>query len=405
MKELYIRRLIDASFREQVVQIRENDTYSLEISRLCFDRVPLEEVISLFQMKCTCVSLTIISCRGLGHFFDECRKLPNTWDVEAITLVNPTQDGIDALSSELLHERISTHSLNISSSITYGIATSLARTICGTDIQVLDLSHCFWDKRSVDTLARGFSQATTLHCLDISHCHLEDSLLAKIIRSLRNHPSLLDLGISFNNCNSEACASIGALLQSTKLERLKMAQQFIGRQKYLDIDAIIETIGQNSSLRFLDLKENFLGADQMERMLSALSENKTLEELDLSCTDISDESLSKLAGKFNAMRIQSISLRHNPFQNAEPLVNAAKTNYRLREVNVDLTVTSRAALYYYAALNKAGRSLMVDTLIPMSLWPRVFEKAGNMDLPEDLDFQACDILYYMIQGPAVLERE
>jgi hypothetical protein len=403
MKELLLRKRIDASYRDQVAALKENDKFSLEISRLCFETTPVEEIIIPFQMNCDCHSLTIVSCRNLRSFFNEWGRRALSSRIKTITLVNPTQDGIEALTAELISKRISVNALKINTSITLGVGTSLVSAIDGTGIRELDLSNCFWDRKSVEVLANGFIRATELKSLNLSSCHLEDSLLATILSCLQCHPSLRELNISFNNCHSEACESIGALLRTSSIERLEMAQQFIGRRKCLDINSISEAIPQNKSLKFLDLKENFLDSGHLENLLVALAENQTLVELDLSCTDISDDVLLCLTAKLHSTNIQKLSLLHNPFKNGERLVNAAKDNHHLRQINVDASVGSREMLYYYTGLNKARRDILTHDHVPLSLWPMILEKASNISIPDDLDVQAFDIMHYMLhQGPALL---
>lgn len=407
MREISLRKQIDLSFRDQVAELKENDKFSFEISRLCFESTPVEQILVPFQKNCVCESLTVISCRNLERLFNEWGRqaVRSSHHINTITLVNPTHDGIEALTTELLSKRMSIDTLNINTSITPGIGASLASAIEGTGIRSLDLSYCYWDRNSVDVLANGFIKATELRSLNLSNCHLEDSLLAHIVSCLHNHPSLRELNVSFNNCHSEACESIGALLlhqSSGGIERLEMAQQFIGRRKCLNIHPISEAMVRNTSLQFLNLKENFLDSGHLESLLDALAENESLVELDLSCSDISDDALLCLASKLHSTKFQRLSLLHNPFKNADSLVSAAKNNNNLRQVNVDASVESREMLYYHTSLNKARRDLLTENCLPFSLWPMVLEKAGKIDIPEDLDLQPFDIMYYMLQGPALV---
>lgn len=210
------------------------------------------------------------------------------------------------------------------------------------------------------------------------------------------------MDISFNNCHAEACLAISTLLKTSHITSLKMAQQFIGRDKFLDISAIADSLAINQSLRTLDLKENFVSSEHLENLFTALTQNSTLQSLNISCTDISDECLVRLAEKLEYTRIECLNLLHNPFKNAEPLVVAAKRNSRLKRVLVDPSVNSRGSLWYHTALNGAGRHLLAQNLVPVSLWPLVLENASNIQSPEDLDFQTHDIMYYLLKGLVLL---
>lgn len=404
MKELFLRRQLDDTFWAEVDSLHDDETFTLEISRFSFDEESIQVIFVPFEKQRKCTSLTIISSRKLRYFFDafDDRRVDRAIDIDAITLVNPTQEGMESLATQLCRETIRTSKLNINTSITPAIAASLVSIAEGTTLVELDLSHCYWDRRAVNPLIQAFTTAANLKFLDLSHCHLEDSIVANVLTSLQYHPTLRDLDISFNNCHSEACLSIGTLLKTTHITSLKMTQQFIGRQKFLDISSIADSLGVNQTLRTLNLKENFVSSEHLENLFAILTQNRTLQTLDLSCTDISDETLVRLAEKLDSTHIECLNLLHNPFKNAEPLVVAAKKNHRLKRVLVDPSVSSRGVLWYHTTLNIAGRHLLTQNFIPTSLWPLVLENACNISSPEDLDFQTHDIMYYLLKGPVLL---
>lgn len=354
-----------------------------------------------FDRKRRCTYLAIISCRQLRYFFSECgrRALKN---IEVITLVNPTDDGMESLAIELRNKTIETNNLNVNTSITPSIAVSLSVIMEGTDLEALDLSHCYWDRRSANIVAKALPRSRNLKRLDLSHCRLEDSILASILSSLQHHPTLREINISYNTCLNEACGSIGAILKTTRIECLKMAQLFIGREKCLDLRTIAENISGNKSLKMLDLEANVVSYEDLELLIDSLTQNKTLQSLNLAGTDISQESLVRLSKKLQATNVETLCLRHNPFKSAEPLVEAAIKNYRLRNIIVDESVSSRGTLWFYTALNCAGRELMTNFRVPPSLWARVLKNASCLVVPEDVEFQTHDIIFFLLNGLILL---
>jgi Ran GTPase-activating protein (RanGAP) involved in mRNA processing and transport len=290
----------------------------------------------------------------------------------------------------------------MNSSITTQMARTLSRLLEHADLESLDLSHCHWDPDAVNIISEALSASKTLKRLDLNSCHIEDSRMAGLLQSLQGHCTLRDLDISFNNCHSDACTAVASLLQSSEIERLALSQQFIGREKYLDIHPIISALTENRSLRFLDLKENSIAPGQLKELLSALAGNDTLEELILDCTDIGDDDVLLLAGELQHTKLTNLSLLHNPFTDAGPLVAAAESNGMIHQIRVDGVVAGRGWLSYHTALNTAGRGGLRAHEVTPSLWPVVLERASKIDFPRDLDLQSADILYYMLRGPALL---
>lgn len=404
MKEFFIRRQLDDTCRAVIESLDENESFSLEISRYCFDEESVREFLALFE-KGRCSLLTIASSRELRKFFDafdRCGGNVSPTDIATIKLENPTQEGMESLATQLCRDTIRTSQLIIYTSVTPAIAASLISIAEVNTLEKLDLSHSYCDRRAINSLIQAFTTATNLKILDLSHCLLEDSIMAHVLTTLQGHPSLRHLDVSFNNCHSEACLAIGKLLKTTHLSSLKMTQQFIGRERFFDVRPIAESLALNQSLQTLDLKENFVSSEHLDNLFTILTKNRTLKSLDISCTDITDESLVRLAEKLHSTQIESLNLLHNTFRNAEPLVVAAKKNHRLKCILVDPSVRSRGSLWYQTALNRAGRHLLAQDFIPISLWPLLLEFASNIQVPEDLDFQVHDIMYYLLKGPVLL---
>jgi hypothetical protein len=405
MKELRIRRQVDGSFLETLTELRAGEEFSLETARVSFDRSSAESVLSTFQYGATCTSLLIISCRRIHLMFDMLGSSVSSLAIKEIVMTNPGREGVESLGGHLRNGTIRVKKLNINSSITTSMAKSLSGLIeQAVDLESLDLSYCHWDPDAVNIVAEALRNTKTLQRLDLNSCHIEDSRMGSLLYSLQGHCTLKELNIAFNNCHSEACAAVASLLSSSssKLERLVLSQQFIGREKYLDIHPVVAALSKNRTLRFLDLKENFIAPGQLNALLLMLESNDTLEELVLDCTDIGDEDLPSLAGKLQRTNLVCLSLMRNPFTDAGPLVTTAKTNTSIHQIRVDDSVAARNSLSYQTALNEAGRGALSAHEVVPSLWPVILERASKINLPQDLDVQTADILYYMLRGPALL---
>jgi Leucine Rich repeat len=401
MRELHIRRRVDETFLEDLSYLYPGEEFSLEISRVGFDRAAVEEILPAFQKGLVCKCLIIISCRHIHELFDMLGSL-SSLTIEEITLVNPGREGVESLGWQLTNSTMRIKSLNINSSITMSIARSLSQLIEYAHLETLDLSHCHWDPDAVNILAEALSTTRTLRRLDLNSCHIEDSRMAGLLHSLQDQCALRDLNIAFNNCHSDACSAVASLLRTSKIERLVLSQQFIGREKCLDIYPLIAALSENKFLQFLDLKENSIAPGQVKELLSALASNDTLKELVLDCTDIGDDGLLMLAGELHNTKLASLSLLRNPFTDAGPLVTATTANGKIHQIRVDDAVAGRGPLSYQMALNQLGRGILSAHEVVPSLWPLVLERASKLDFPRDVDVQTTDILFYMMRGPALL---
>jgi hypothetical protein len=87
----------------------------------------------------------------------------------------------------------------------------------------------------------------------------------------------------------------------------------------------------NPQLTFLDLKENFLDPESLQHLFDALGKNMAPEELDLGCTDISDDSLVVLACRSRNMNIHQLGLLRNPCT----LVQVVQQGNHIRHVALD----------------------------------------------------------------------
>ena len=195
-------------------------------------------------------------------------------------------------------------------------------------LQRLDLSQCEFGADTIAVLAEGISQNCHLVSLKLEHCRLEDGEVAQIVHALEGHPCLSELSLRLNYCETESVRAIADLLSSdkkTKLQRLDIAQQDPG---VLDIAELARSLTTNTSLLYLNVKENYVRSDHTVELARALTINTTLQELNLENCDIRQPGwMSFLENLPNMEGLLRLWIKDNPINTSEETI--AVTNQAL----------------------------------------------------------------------------
>jgi hypothetical protein len=320
-------------------------------------------------------------------------------------------------------------------------------------LQTLDLSRCeFGADDAIATLCDGLSKNMTLRSLSLSHCRLEDDEVAQVATALQDHPTLLDLNFRMNYAQDEAIDAISEYLirRTPRLQSLDLAQQNPG---ILNLKVLAMALAVNTTLQKLYLQENFLRDAHVDALVTAMTQNYTLRELNMENCELRTVGFSKLLGGLGQFRgIAKLWLKENKFSccnDAAAAVvvvcdddddddddddehnNDVGRNLTLRVLDVDDDVILPSHVRQVVEWNQGGRQSLSPNAVPLSLWPtilarvdRVFptneqktqpcgKEEGNQATKESItgaaaaaatSTAAADILYYMLHGPALFDR-
>lgn len=412
------RRMDDRSIQARLKQAQEEQ--DIQGVLLCLDRVRVspaisEALVEFFNKAKTrqWKSIELVYCQGHVDRVIEAILTSRDLTVDHLSIIGGNT-GASAIGRGLAQNSNVVRTLKLEATLSeeaaFGFAEGL-RDNC--TLEGLDLSHCQFSKTYPLILADALGQNRGLCALNLSDCDLEDEDMAKLIQSLQVHPSLKKLSISLNYCQSAASVAIAKLLLSSesKLERLDMSEQLIGEEIALNIEPVVQALKQNTTLKSLDLCDNFMNGSQMVSILAdALTCNSTLEELNLENDDIDDDGIRVMAKKmphFQGLKI--LRLRNNLFGSgaAEHLLEALQSNTRIQILEIDDWIPCRVYTQLYAHLNRNGRDFMTPNRVPLSNWPIILEHAAGNSIQEDdkkLGIQPQDIVFQLLQGPALLER-
>jgi Ran GTPase-activating protein (RanGAP) involved in mRNA processing and transport len=302
--------------------------------------------------------------------------------------------------------------VNLSKQLAIALAEGLG---CNSALEDLSLLLSASDRYSIAALARGIQRNTKLRSLKLNQCSLEDGHVSDLVLALDSHPSLLDLSVQGRCCRSKGIIAISSLLKSDskKLIKLDLSNQQELAIETFAVSFLASALPTNTTLKFLDLSSNRLNDGDVTSLAAALEENSALEELRLVNCNVSDRSATTLANHLPFMRgLKSLWLYGNPFdmEGAKNLLEAVRGNSNLGQLLIPRgrrkTMDEiQRDIEYYLILNRGGRKLLQNVGTSPGLWPRVLNRAGSVhwDYFTTKSAQA-DIIYILLQGPALLER-
>ncbi len=157
--------------------------------------------------------------------------------------------------------------------------TFLSSSFC--QVHTLDLMGSRFLDDSVVALADGFqNHVGSLKTICLSECNLVDAQIGSLVHGLfeccSQNPESFDLeelDISFNKGGFLTTSTLSALLQISRLQKLRMGFQAFGEGKQIDLSGIFEIIANNQYLTELEIGGNSLRDVDMPSLVHGLMKN------------------------------------------------------------------------------------------------------------------------------------
>ncbi|XP_076873788.1 dynein regulatory complex subunit 5 [Brachyhypopomus gauderio] len=146
--------------------------------------------------------------------------------------------------------------------------------------------------RDCDSLAKALKSCRSLKVLRIHRSKVDDEKCRVLVRSLLDHPSLLELDLSHNLVGDRGARAIGKLLNRSRLERLVVCDNQI---RGPGAQALGHALSKNPPLVSLNLRLNRLGDEGGQAMAQALVSNQTLMNLHLGANEMTEPTATALA--------------------------------------------------------------------------------------------------------------
>lgn len=269
---------------------------------------------------------------------------------------------------------------------------------------------------TVARLAQGFKKKRSLKSVDFFGCSLRDNDLAEIFSSVRDHPSLQNLLLNGNKFGERGSLEVAKMLacEGCPLSKLDLSFQRLEGER-IHVGKLAESLGKNTSLRILDLTCDGLDDVDAAMLSNAMVQNRTIRELFLARNKFTDKGITTIAHKLPAMKgLKKLSLWGNRFgeKGARALLNGIANNMELCDLHLFRKFVCSDQIQYFENINRAGRKLLQEApnQVPLSLWPRVLERANTMKVPprqkaEEFQEARIDMLFCLLRGPVLFARD
>ena len=286
-----------------------------------------------------------------------------------------------------------------------------------SSVITLDLSRSRLDSFSI--LAKGLKSNSFLKTLKLRFLGLRDQDVNDILESIKDHPTLQVLDLSFNQCqNLQSMAKF--LDANSTVEELLLGYQNVWQGPKIDIFELTRALCTNMSLTTLSLARNKLCDEDALLLANALLKNSCLQSLDVRENGISDFGITRLGTSLlhaseQGSKLKNLNLMKNPFGKTgmNALLSAVRGNMQLMKLelgnNNDWKLSQE--IRYFTALNRGGRKLLYENP-PLALWPLVLARVNNMDWDKESQCVASlqrnrsyqqDVLCFLMKGPALFE--
>jgi hypothetical protein len=262
-------------------------------------------------------------------------------------------------------------------------------------------------------LASAIASNPTIQTLHVFCTSDTDLIQRSILEQLPHRPCPLEELHLGRICTPWAISKVVALLECNKLHRLDVScvrNHEFPSCRNVDVMPIIHTLSSNTSLQVLDLSVNQITDEELLSLLEILQTNSTLKALDLSYNRISDEGLFAIASTMPRLSLKRLAIKGNLLgpQGMSQLLEAMSIESNIEQVDMDHHLPFSAEIACIARLNKGGRRVLLDPSFPLSLWPLVLERINGLEFggtyPPSIG--RAEIEFYFIRyGPLLFEQK
>ncbi|KAF0688286.1 Aste57867_20156 [Aphanomyces stellatus] len=192
-------------------------------------------------------------------------------------------------------------------------ASALAAALCvNKTLAVLDIEQHHMEMAGAVAIADMLRVNTSLKTLDMKGdlmlyptASLGVAGARTLAEALRDHNhTLTELNVSENRFGQEGCECLVQMMASTHLRKLDLSYAELDGETSL---VLFAQLAHNKTVVALNVAHNTVGADGIKGVVRCLCVNKTLEELDLSFNQITEEGMLLL--EFHAKQFALLRVR------------------------------------------------------------------------------------------------
>lgn len=259
--------------------------------------------------------------------------------------------------------------------------------------------------------------------LNLRHSQLSDSKMACFIdTTVRRHPTLEETTIPGNTCQREALMALSRALSdenhptlstqpstplSSRLKALTITNDRLSEEVVPGLQEFCACLHHTQSLKYLSLGDYMLHESDMIALVSSLSKISCIRELSLLSCGMTAQSIRRLCREgLQSNSIPSLRALSVPEDAKDEMLIALEDNTSLERLVMEGQLINKHK--YYLDLNRGGRKLLRQSVVPMSLWPLVLARAMNRKSRKVYhggEKRHLDVLYCLLRNKVLLEIE
>jgi hypothetical protein len=344
--------------------------------------------------------LSIDDCMGVEpQFFGALQNV----ELSSLHLANNhlSESSLIALG-DLLMTNKSICRLRISEHFTSAAAEALSTgLIQNTTLVQLEFLGSTFDDFAIPELASGLEENEGTRTLSFSHCHLQDHQLARLVYAVRQHRSLSWLDLSNNYVGANACDALQVLLSSSERDSLNTMGQ-----ETLCARMPCSASGQIAYLTGLSLVHTGIDDQKAIQIVSALATNNRFKHLHLCENAITNDGIQSLVSILpNILGLETLWVSENDFgdRGSQALLALVKGLDKMKDMVLDRHLSHYDDIQFQVLLNRGGHKALKDSTISLALWPLVFERCHRI---KHFCRKAgpADSIYHLLRGPAIFNN-
>ena len=194
--------------------------------------------------------------------------------------------------------------LNVSNCVwhEYSLQLLLQSTEHVNNLRSINVSSCEMNGTDAELLAASISANYTLEQLILAKCVFQSAGLVSVLDTLKNLRTLNHLDLSYIIIDNEIMPSLVEVISFNQIEHLNLSHCSLGANCTVVLTAIVNS----GTLQYLDLSYNDISDDEASCVASAISNNEYLHHINLTKNKFGRNSLEMILKSMTSIS----SLRH-----------------------------------------------------------------------------------------------
>ena len=205
-----------------------------------------------------------------------------------------------------------------------------------SNLEAINISHNMITDEVAEVIATVLSHNNKLKSLDLSSNYFTSEGFVKIFDGMKNIVYLKNLSIGSNEITaSKAIDCITTILShNLELEELDLANSFI---QTAGVVKIFKSLRNISNLKKICIRGNIITNEAADDIAVVLSQNTKLEEIDIACNNLHTTNAVKIfQGMMHISTLTKLDIAHNMITNeaTEYIVSILSNNNKLKQLNL-----------------------------------------------------------------------